>query len=546
MRSPDGRFAIVYNGELYNHEEVRSDLRAAGVELRTRSDTEAVLMALATFGIDALRRLRGMYAIGFADLKESTLLLARDPLGVKPLYYVRRSESEIAFASEIGALLEIPGVSDAPDNLVVTSYLCSVRTTLGDRTLYSSVRTLRPGESLLFAPGIGRLRTTRSDWWDNPPTPQDEDVRTAVADSLRRHMVSDVPLCCLLSGGLDSTILATLAADQLAAPLRTYCSGSHAGPDPRGAAGGDDFHHAALVAAEIGSVHREAPVSRELFADRWPEMVRAMRAPLSTPNEVAINVVASALRADGAIVTLSGEGADELFGGYDMPLARAAAYEAARDAPNWRESGRWAFDSNTWIGRDALLTMLEPAVAGEFASHVDEAREACAAEFERLAARGAMEDPLQVHLRYQRRVNLEGLLRRFDSATMLAGVEGRTPFADAEVCMLAESLPVTSKFAAGVPVAAGPREQGASSRYATKIALREAFAESVPPAVMDRAKASFPLPFQSWIEDHADALTRSSYMTQLFTPAALHTIARNAPRVWNAAWPMINLALWRG
>jgi len=531
LGSPEGRGRLVYNGELYNDAEVRRELAAAGVTCVTASDTETVLGALRTWGLGALSRLRGMYAIGFHDARRETLLLARDPLGVKPLYWTRRVAAgvvEVAFASEVRPLLGLPWVTARPDLVTVSSYLGTIRTTLGRRTLFEGVSTLLPGEAIEFDLRTDDLRATSRDWWagDRKTAAEggEEETRRVVRDSVRVHLRSDVPTCALLSGGLDSSILATVAMEELGT-LNTYCSGAAGFP---GGAGGDDFEHARSVADRIGSVHAEAPVTASLFGERWPAMVEATGLPLSTPNEVAINEVARRLRADGKIVTLSGEGADELLGGYEGTVARAAAYVDG----GGRDGGVFHLDDAAWVPREVKRSVLASDVwrglEGD-AVMLEQHR----TDFAESAAGGG--DPLEAHLRHLRRVNLAGLLLRLDSATMQAGVEGRTPFADARVAAWAEGLPIGAKF-----------DRGGTGPGRTKVCLRRAFAAQLPAAVATRAKASFPLPFEGWLAAHGRTLTDSAFAREVFTPEAVSTVGERPGEFWRFAWPMINLARWGG
>jgi asparagine synthase (glutamine-hydrolysing) len=349
-------------------------------------------------------------------------------------------------------------------------------------------------------------------------------VRQEVADSVRRHLRSDVPISCLLSGGLDSSIVASVAMRELGS-LHTYCSGA-----TEQGAESDDFVVARLVAERLGTVHVEAPVTRALFARRWLEMVDATGLPLSTPNEVAINEVARRLRADGKIVTLSGEGADELFAGYEGPMRDAAAYEGLLPSarPEWTRAagmhpGLFQLHANAWVPLESKAALLEERVWRGLEG------DAALSEFYRVEFDDAQEgEALQRHLRFHRRINLAGLLQRLDTATMLAGVEGRTPFADARVCALAESLPMAEKFRDGQ----------------TKRILRRAFAADLPREVVSRPKASFPLPFERWVEDRAHILRESALAREVFTPAAIETVARQPAPLWRLAWPMINIAMW--
>lgn len=522
----DGTSRLVYNGELYNDAEVRRELAAAGVEFRTLSDTETVLRALEVWGVAALARLRGMFALGW--VRGARLLIARDPLGVKPLYWrrdVRRGRAEVAFASEPAVLAGMGERGPRPDLVAVSAYLTTIRTTLGERTLYESVKTLRPGQWMEFDLSRAELpvRTGEIPWAKGAGM----DVRGTIAESVARHLRSDVPTCCLLSGGLDSTIVTALAAARTP-NLRTYCSGAENPRDER-----DDFYHARLASAAIGTRHAEAPVTRELFVDRWRGMVGRMGMPLSTPNEVAINEVARRLRADGCIVTLSGEGADELFGGYDTPMSATERFirgEWVTDEPcrprGMGDGGIFRLHEAAWVPLSAKGAILNEAITratGGDAELIDGYR----ADFERCGGGSDMES----HLRFMRRVNLAGLLQRLDTATMLEGVEGRTPFSDVAVAALAERLPMSEKFDS----AADPPG---------KRCLRRAFAGDVPGEVLKRPKASFPLPFDQWMGDVAGVLRKSELARECFTEAAIETVIAKPAELWRLAWPMLNIALW--
>lgn len=574
MVSADGRHAIVYNGELYNDAEVRHELAQAGVVFRSHCDTETVLAALVRWGTGAISRLRGMYAFGYVDLSRRSLILARDPLGIKPLYYATArpagagGRAEVVFASEIPAILGHPALAARPDVAAVSAYLTTIRTTLGTRSLFEGVSTLTPGEWLEMDLAQREPRVRRRDWWELPAEVRGEvcsdhsagaassaadRVRSVVRESVRRHLRSDVSTCCLLSGGLDSTVICSVAAEMGresgADRLWTYCSGARAEGGPSGdtTTPSDDFGFAALAATSLGSRHTEAPVTRAMFAERWASMIDAAGVPLSTPNEVAINEVARRLRADGKVVTLSGEGADELFGGYEGPMTDAARHVASLSGcagGEWsRLGGGFQLDSNAWIARHVKPTIINEAA---WRSLEDDAaltgfyRD----EFARLAEQTAPSDrkngpdPLRVHLKFMRRINLSGLLLRLDSATMRESVEGRTPLADQVVATLAESLPTGEKFDESA------LSDDSGDRFRSKISLRRAFASDVPGPVLRRAKASFPLPFQGWIADRAGVLRESTFARDLFTPAAIEAVASQPEKLWQLAWPMVNIAVW--
>jgi asparagine synthase (glutamine-hydrolysing) len=539
--SSDSHHALVYNGELYNDHELRAELSSLGVRFRTACDTETVLAALEQWGVDALSRFRGMFALAWLDTRRHRLLLARDPFGMKPLYFwISQGDHPLAiFASEPTPILAHPDVPVRPDLAGVSAYLTTIRTTLGHRTMFEGVRTLRPGEALeldLSGDEIG-LRLERH-WTSSTSGSLPIDIPEAarrvgstLRDAVRLHMRSDVPTCALLSGGLDSSaIVASMSLDAAATNWsnRTYCSGARTGGD------NGDFEFARMVADRFQSVHTEAPITREMFSERWPWMVARMGTPLSTPNEVAINEIARRLRADGQVVALSGEGADELFAGYDLPMSEAATFEAHR-RPGV-SPGEHQLNANAWIPLQTKGVLLTPD-AWRAAEHDAALRAFYADEFDDVEAEcGPSRDPLDPHLRFHRRINLAGLLQRLDTATMLESVEGRTPFADRAVAELAEGLPLACKYS--------PASGDGQTPAGTKLALRAAFANALPAEVVRRPKASFPLPFQEWVTDRAADLRSSSLAREFFSLPAIEMVAADPSRHWRAAWPMINIAIW--
>lgn len=537
METPDGRHTIVYNGELYNNDEIRRDLEAEGVVFRSSCDTETVLHAVARWGPSAAGRLRGMYALGLWDRDTRKLTLARDGFGMKPVYWAQTT-GRVVFGSEIPALLAHPAIAASHDPVAVSAYLTTIRTTMEDRTLFEGVRTLRPGEWITFDCSRDDHIKVRRTVPAQPTCGDDHhSLASVIEGSVLAHLRSDVPLCSLLSGGLDSTILATIAHGEAGA-LNTYVSGC---PD---AADGlaDDFAFADEAAAWIGSSHTRVPVDQESFIERWPAMVGRLGVPLSTPNEVAIAAVAERLRADGHAVTLSGEGADELFAGYELPLVTAAAWIAANPDASPREDGASLLDSAAWLQTTNKSLFLNPAfiessgadaelIAGYatgFTNAIDEARSGIDAD-----------DPSAVRLRasltMQRRINLAGLLQRLDTATMLASVEGRTPFADARILAASERIPMAGLFG---------HSESAGSPSGTKIALREAFKSRVPSSIATRPKRSFPLPFMAWLPAMTESVSHSAFLQDVYTPEAIAFTMSDPTRQWNLAWPMYNLAIW--
>ncbi len=549
--SAHARWAITYNGELYNEPELRDELTRAREPLNSASDTETLLATLARalhdpeWGRDeagaALAHLRGMYAFALYDAHSQRLLLARDPLGVKPLYWSTIGTRELAFASEPHALFEHPALTPEPDEAGVSAYLTTIRTTLGPRTLFKGINTLPPGHALIADLSGPDLALDVFAHWRGPCassfTGDDAiaETRAALDDSVRRHLRADVPTCALLSGGLDSTITSSIARAALPS-LRTYCAGT-----PSDTPADDDLTSAQEVARALDTHHATAEVSRGMFIDRWQHMVNTLGVPLSTPNEVAINEVARRLRADGCVVTISGEGADELFLGYDT-LLDAAVADAASAAP----LGPMLLPTTSaWVPSGAKPALLNADAWGALDSDAALA-DACTREFDEARAECAA-DGLAAHARTIRRVNLTGLLARLDTATMLAGVEGRTPFADARIAELAESLDIATCYSLPTTPTRAPSGTGriaTAPAQRTKLVLREAYAGSIPSIALHRAKASFPLPFQGWMGDVAPQARESSLVRAWFTPAAIEAAIADPGGTWRLAWPLVNLSLW--
>ncbi len=523
--------SISYNGEIYNHPQLRKQFEADGQPYQTDCDTETVARVFRKFGLPGLNRLRGMFAFAAYDARSKTLTLARDPLGIKPLYYAlvqTPAGLEVAFASEPIAILDHPHISIQPDWITVSAYLTTIRTTLGHRSMFEGVHVVQPGHAVTIDLAGDEPKLKMTQWYDTP-THQNTTLsyeeaveRTAevIAESTADHLLSDVPLCALLSGGLDSCITSLLAASQNPS-LKTFCTGAGDPTDPE-----SDLFHAKNVANFLDLEHHQSIISQGDFTELWQWMIGQLAVPLSTPNEVAIFVVASQL-AEHAKVTLSGEGADELFAGYGPPLKKFSQYlDKPHDANGNPIPPSIAYlQSVTWVPPSLKPQILSPEV------HRLIDRDTHLLEEVDLAF-DQNHDPysldLSHFLRAQQNFNLTGLLGRLDTATMLAGVEGRTPFADIRVAEFANSLPIRYHY----------------DGVRTKRLLRDAFKSYFPPETIERPKASFPLPFQSWLAEFTPSIAGVTVARDVFTPQTLHQIEHFGSTNWLTSWPVMNLTIW--
>ncbi len=566
MWSADRRYLLIYNGELYNDAEIRRELsRQHRVGFRTACDTETLLAALSAWGEAALPRLRGMFAFAFYDFVEDRLLLARDPLGIKPLYCATIGR-EVVVASQPGAILAHPAFTAEPDLPVCSAYLSTIRTTLGRRTVFRGIQTILPGECVEATFDDGSPRFAPRVYWSEPAQEHEELsfedavilVREAVIDSVQSHLRSDVPRCLLLSGGLDSAIIATICRDLgVSDILRTWCAADS------GDCGGDR-RNAAKMAEHLGAAHHDVLIDEHAFRRAWFDLIALNGAPLSTPNEMAIHAVAAALKPH-ATVALSGEGADELFAGYAMPLLCGLDAIRAQRLHAWSNAAQQRFRDelraqygidrpggeaehflrvNSWIAPARKAGILTEAARSECAGD-SLLIEAISGEFARPEE---AEIPAEQRLlRVQRRINLTGLLGRLDTSTMAAGVEGRTPFADVRLAELAASLPFEYKFKAPRAAdgdwssAARTLERGGVE---TKRVLRAAFARDIPLDILQRPKASFPLPFQQWLGPVAARLASCSTASSFIPSGSFASFAADPAANWLTLWPLCNLALW--
>ena len=421
--------------------------------------------------------------------------------------------------------------------------------------MLAGVMTLRPGEALVWNAREGGAPKIET-YWREPRKPCAEigfedtrrEVRRLVSDAVAAHLRSDAPMAMFLSGGLDSAIIATVCKEMGATDaLRTWCA-----VDERDTSG--DGAHAERVAAMLGAEHRCITVRKEDFEAWWMRLVEDGGLPLSTPNQIAIHMVAREMREAGVKVALTGEGADELFAGYGPPMlagldwaaARAGGDRAAIKAKYGTEHLGDETDHylrvNSWIATQAKGAVFQP----EFMKEVGD-DDALTDEIETAFTDCGAEEPLERLLRVHRRVNLTRLLERLDACTMLASVEGRTPFADVRIMEEAMRLPMECKFAVQECDSAG--EAGATATCTrtavhTKRVLRAAFADLVPQEVLERPKASFALPFREWMDEGIARASECGSFKSIVRPSVLDAIRSSPSQNWLAAWPIANLGLW--
>lgn len=497
MANEDGSVVIVFNGEIYNHAELRPELEAAGHRFRTRSDTESILHGWEEWGLGCLDRLRGMFAFALWDRRRGQLLLARDRLGEKPLLYARLPDGGLAFASEIGALLTLPEIPRRIDPVAADDFL-ALGYVPDPGCIWRDIRKLPAGHCLLLAPG-GEAVPRR--YWA-PPTQVAADpgaaapqhLRALLRTCVRDRLMSDVPLGAFLSGGIDSGTVVALAAEAAAGgPLATFTIGFPGAADERPAA--------ALVAAKAGTAHHAEEGTADYLA-MARDQARIFGEPFGDHSAVPTLAVCRLARRH-ATVALSGDGGDEVFAGYrryrwhmlaeavraHLPagVRRHVIGTLARAYPKLDRAPRWlrAKTTLTEISLDSALGyyrtvcrlqeerrrgLLSRDLRAAVSGHDPAAR---------IAAAMAECDPAEPLLQAQYADVLTYLpgdiLTKVDRTSMAVSLEVRPPILDHDLVAWGMALPASRKLAGGVG----------------KRVLREAAATLLPPEILTRGKQGF-------------------------------------------------------
>jgi asparagine synthase (glutamine-hydrolysing) len=551
MCDPAAGLTLSFNGEIYNFRELREELRRLGWHFLRDSDTEVLLRAYQQWGTQVVHRLRGMFAFAIWDARRERLFLARDRFGEKPLF-LREAGGTLYFASEIKALLRVPGCAPGVDLEAVWDYL-AYRYVPGPRTLFQGIRKLPPGTCALWERGV--LREER--YWSAPDraagaaTPAGRvdvvaDFLEKLDDAVRSQMVSDVPFGAFLSGGLDSSSIVALMCRH-SAHVRTFSAGF-------GEDGYSELAYAAEVAKHFGTQHEEVIVDHRDLVEQLPRLIEFRDAPVSEPSDIPIHMLARAA-ARSVKMVLSGEGSDEILGGYPKhlaeryvpayqrlpgllrrrliePLARALPYGFRRvktaissfGIEDWRERYVHWFGALGPAARERLSVL---RVNG--GPHGDPA------QFDVGPGNSALRRILYFD---QSSWLPDNLLERADRMTMAASLEARVPFLDHELARFVSSLPDAY------------RVRGLRGKWL----LREAMRRVLPERILTRPKVGFRVPVNAWfrggmrdfLRDHllgTDSATRQYYdARQLRRVLDEHIGGRQNHE--KLLWSLLNLELW--
>ncbi len=560
MTNADRSLWLTFNGEIYNHAEIRSELmKDSFTEWKTdHSDTEVILHAYEKWGIDALHKFRGMFAFGLWDNRNKELYLVRDRIGIKPLYYSIH-HGRITFASEIKALLEDPEQQREVNEEALYHYL-SFLTTPGPQTLFDGIHKLAPG-TWLRVTADGTVKTNKYwDVWDHtqPLTDASEDeISERILEELRTSVqlrkVSDVPVGVFLSGGIDSSTNAALFSEGESRPISTFSIGYEGEYESYQ----NEIHFAQRMAQEVGANYHDRLLNLDDLIDFLPQMIHLQDEPIADPVCVPVYYVSKLARDKGITVCQVGEGADELFWGYpNWKLMLELQYKNSWPVPSplkklglagLRLLGREKTLYYEWLRRGAndlpvfwggaeafteaqKKDLLSPCLKKRFQNF--SSWEALKPIHDRFCQKAWEKKPLQWMSYIDLNLRLpELLLMRVDKMSMGVSLEGRVPFLDHKFVELAMSIPEAMKTRNG------------NLKYILKKSVRGL----IPDELIDRKKQGFGVPIHEWFMDRLGErvnreLKEFTEKTDYLDFQTVENLVKD--RKTPLAWYLFNLALW--
>jgi asparagine synthase (glutamine-hydrolysing) len=503
LSNEDDTVWIVFNGEIYNYQDLRQDLLARGHVFKTHSDTEVIIHLYEEYGEACVEKLRGMFAFAIWDDRQKILLLARDRVGIKPLYYWKTDHCLI-FASEIKAIMADPEVRAEVDPPMIDRFL-SFYFLPGEETLFRNIRKLAPGHYMV----VRRNKVEIRQYWDlqfseSPMSMRacEDKIVELLEEAVRLHMISDVPVGFLLSGGVDSTAMLHFAVGKTTFPLSSYTLGFSEQVIA------DERPFARLAAEEYGSKHHEMTITSKDFMDFMPRYIWHMEEPVCEPQAVALYYV-SRLAKSYVKVLISGEGGDEAFAGYQIyrnllwlerlkkligpmnGLIKTALTQANRFLHSLKVAkyaplldvplDSYYFSRTSNPGR-FFNSRVHELYASDFLQYVNKENSVSMAKS--FLRNGKGQSVVNRMLYVDTKTSLpDDLLLKADKMTMANSLELRVPFLDHKILEFAATLPTNFKV----------------RRFTTKYVAKRALRDSVPKQILERRKAGFPVPYEHWL-----------------------------------------------
>ena len=530
ISSADGRYSIFFNGEIYNYKEIKKEL--ADYPFKTDSDTEVILAGYMKWGEGVLGKLRGMFAFAIYDTQEKKVFIARDFFGIKPLYYLCAGNLITAFSSEIKSFLELPSFKPEVNDAAVYNYLSYQYNPL-EETFFKNVYKLPPAHFLTIDLTTGKFEKKR--YWQfkfkQDETLDEEKTKKKILetmeDSVAHHMIADVPVGSFLSGGIDSSIIATLMQKiRGEKKIKTFTVGFESLSE--GA-------EAKETAEPLGTDHTEISVGAKEYFEALPKVVWHFDEPVGDPSALGLYFLAREARKSVKVV-LSGEGADELFGGYNIylePFARrniawiprvVLQFLASLPLRGHNYAERALAKLEDWyIGNASIFKNAEVQKLWHGESQEKFSLQNIYAETKGLSDSTRMQSvDIQTWL-------VGDILAKADKMTMAHSLELRVPFLDKEVAGLAETLPDRFKWRGGE----------------TKYLLREAFKSILPESTRTRKKLGFPVPIAAWLdEEQFEKILSNHYIQTHFNLEQIKQLFENPEGNARKIYLLLILAIW--
>ncbi len=575
--SLDGICGVMFNGEIYNYQQLRPSLEQKGHQFRSKTDTEVILHTYREKGIQCLQDFNGMFALIIYDKAKHKLFIARDRIGIKPLYFCQH-DGRLLIGSEVKALLQYPGFRPQYDLEGISSYM-SFRYPIADISLYQSVQTLAPGHYMEIDVQSGHITTHQ--YYELPIVPESADLgetyyREKVYEILRSaieyRMISDVKIGAYLSGGLDSSIVVSQMAQLSSKPVKTFTIGFEE-------KGYNEFDYAKMVAERYQTEHHELLMNAGNYLAKMKSLIRYKDAPLGVANEPALYDMSRELKKHFTVV-LSGEGADEIFGGYGRifrspldfqrlsALQNGHAIQADPFAQQLHKNlkkkyGLQSFEHpldfflhlyqyNGWQDKEHFLS-------SDFKASLHSDQRIFSiyqSYFDRLKDLSLYQQFMWIF----EKIHIVGLLQRVDVTTMATSVEARVPFVDHRLVEFAFQIPVKYKlrWKSALHAAVGQMhnaDQISEVYDDPKYILKKTFEKDLPKEVVWRKKIGFPVPVHTWFGNEFNAMARSLlldqtarerglYNTEFIEKALNDEQAFKDHRFGLKIWMLVNLELW--
>lgn len=518
---------IVFNGEIYNFQEIKKELIKKGYKFNSESDTEVIIYAYKEYGIKCINKFNGMFALAIYDKRINSFYLVRDRLGIKPLFYTLFDE-KIIFSSEIKSILKYPKFKKELNLTGVSSYL-SYRYVLGEETFFKNIYHILPAHYL----EVKNNKLRKVEYWDIPLNANKKDlgkvyymkkIRELLNDSVRLRMISDVPIGAYLSGGLDSSIIVALMSKLTNEHVKTYSIAFKQKEY-------DELKYAKMVADKYKTDHKEIIIDAKKYLKTMKKLICYKDAPLSVPNEISIYLMSKELKKDITVV-LSGEGSDEIFSGYGRLFRSPFDYYRLNNMPN--------------VIRKLMFKSLDKKYNGEkFSAEIDhflyqynyfpleeknnlftkEMKDINKGDYKwvdifKKYFKKAEDLNYYDKISYVfEKIHLVGLLEKLDNPTMAVAVEARVPFVDYRLVEFMFKVPYRYKLKWKSPLSAiksifKNADQISENMDITKYILRESFKKDLPLKVLNRKKKGFPVPLDTWFKGKFIDYTKNQLLNE--------------------------------